>query len=111
MVQCYCGMPHDLNRRGFLGALAAVALQGQVAAPQSAGPAKQALIDDLVAANHILYDQGVVDGFGHVSVRHDKDAQRFLLARSMAPALVTADDIMEFDLDSAPVDQRGRPVY
>ena len=66
------------------------------------------MIDDLVAANRILYDQGVVDGFGHVSARHDKDPNRYLLARSMAPALVTADDIMEFDLDSNPVDQRGR---
>jgi HCOMODA/2-hydroxy-3-carboxy-muconic semialdehyde decarboxylase len=69
------------------------------------------LIDDLVAANRILYDQGVVDGFGHVSARHDKDPNRYLLSRSMAPALVTDDDIMEFDLDSTPIDQRGRAVY
>ena len=47
--------------------------------------ADPALIDDLVAANRILYDQGVVDGFGHVSVRHDKNPEHFLLARSMAP--------------------------
>ena len=39
-----------------------------------------ALIDDLVAANHILFDQGVVDGFGHISARHDKRPDRFLLA-------------------------------
>jgi HCOMODA/2-hydroxy-3-carboxy-muconic semialdehyde decarboxylase len=77
----------------------------------SAGPADPALLDDLVAANRILFDQGVVDGFGHVSVRHDKDPNRFLLSRSMAPALVTADDIMEFDMDGAPVDPRGRAVY
>ena len=56
-------------------------------------------IADLVTANHILYDQHVVDAFGHVSVRHDKRGDRFLLARSMAPALVTAADILEFDLD------------
>ena len=48
------------------------------------------LIDDLVAANRILSDQGVVDGFGHVSARHPGDPKRFLLARSMAPGLVTA---------------------
>ena len=68
-------------------------------------------IDDLVAANRILSDQGVVDGFGHVSARHQGDATRFLLARSMAPGLVTADDIMEFDLDGNALDPRGRTLY
>ncbi|HEX3403975.1 MAG TPA: class II aldolase/adducin family protein [Acetobacteraceae bacterium] len=111
MVTCFCGMVHDLGRRGFLGALMAMAVEGQGPAPASAGPADPALIDDLVAANRILYDQGVVDGFGHVSARHNKDPNRYLLARSMAPALVTVDDIMEYDLDSTPVDQRGRAVY
>jgi ribulose-5-phosphate 4-epimerase/fuculose-1-phosphate aldolase len=69
------------------------------------------LIDDLVAANRILAGQGVLDGFGHVSARHDKDPGRFLLARSMAPALVTAGDLMEFDLDSNLIDARGRTAY
>jgi ribulose-5-phosphate 4-epimerase/fuculose-1-phosphate aldolase len=69
------------------------------------------LIDDLVAANRILSDQGVVDGFGHVSARHPADPRRFLLARSMAPGLVTADDIMEFDLDGNALDPRGRALY
>src|ERR1700730_1220662 len=69
------------------------------------------LIEDVVAANRILFDQGVVDGFGHVSARHDKDPRRFLLARSMAPVLVTAADIMEFDLDGNPVDPQGRTPY
>jgi ribulose-5-phosphate 4-epimerase/fuculose-1-phosphate aldolase len=69
------------------------------------------LIGDLVAANRILASQGVLDGFGHVSARHDKDPGRFLLARSMAPALVTAGDIMEFDLDSNLIDGRGRTAY
>jgi ribulose-5-phosphate 4-epimerase/fuculose-1-phosphate aldolase len=68
-------------------------------------------IDELVAANHILFDQGVVDGFGHVSVRHPANGDRFLLARSMAPALVTAADIMEFDLDGNPLDAGGRELY
>ena len=111
MVTCFCGMAHDLGRRGFLGGLMAAAVDAQAPLPASAGPANAALIDDLVASNRILYDQGVVDGFGHVSARHDKDPNRYMLARSMAPALVTADDIMEFDLDSTPVDQRGRAVY
>jgi ribulose-5-phosphate 4-epimerase/fuculose-1-phosphate aldolase len=69
------------------------------------------LVTDLVTANHILYDQHVVDAFGHVSVRHDKRPDRFLLARSMAPALVTAADILEFDLDGNPFAATGRPVY
>jgi HCOMODA/2-hydroxy-3-carboxy-muconic semialdehyde decarboxylase len=62
-------------------------------------------------ANRILFDQGVVDGYGHISARHDKDPSRFLLARNMAPALVTAADIMEYDVDSKPVDAQGRGVY
>ena len=69
------------------------------------------VIDELVAANHILFDQGVVDGFGHVSVRHPGRGDRFLLARSLAPALVTAADIMEFDFDGNPLDARGHAVY
>ena len=75
---------------------------------QAADPA---LIEDLVAANRILYDQGVVDGFGHVSVRHDKRPDHFLLARSMAPGLVAAADIMEFDRDGEAVDPQGRTPY
>ena len=69
------------------------------------------LIDDLVTANHILYREGVVDGFGHVSVRSETDPARFFLARSIAPDNVTAADIMEFDLDSEAIDPRGRRVY
>ena len=72
---------------------------------------KPELIEDLVAANRILSDQGVVDGFGHVSARHPEEPRRFLLARSMAPGLVTADDIMEFDLDGVALDPRGRTLY
>jgi ribulose-5-phosphate 4-epimerase/fuculose-1-phosphate aldolase len=59
--------------------------------------------EDLVLANHILARRGVVDGFGHVSIRHPDHSDRFILARSMAPALVTIDDLLEFDLDSNPI--------
>jgi HCOMODA/2-hydroxy-3-carboxy-muconic semialdehyde decarboxylase len=69
------------------------------------------LIEDLVAANRILVDQGVLDGYGHVSVRHDRNPNRYLMSRSIAPELVTANDIMEYDLDSVPVDPRGRGLY
>jgi HCOMODA/2-hydroxy-3-carboxy-muconic semialdehyde decarboxylase len=67
------------------------------------------VIEDLVLANRILYDRGVVDGFGHVSVRDERDPQRFLLARNMAPALVTAADVMTFALDGTPVDDERAP--
>ena len=70
-----------------------------------------ALIRDLVAANRILFREGVVDGFGHVSVRDERDPRRFLLARNIAPGTVTAADIMEYDLDGNPVDRRGRRMY
>ena len=79
--------------------------------PVSAGPADPALIENLVAANRILSNEGVVDGYGHVSARHDKDPNRFLIARSVAPELVTAEDILELDLDCNPVDLRGRKMY
>jgi HCOMODA/2-hydroxy-3-carboxy-muconic semialdehyde decarboxylase len=73
--------------------------------------ADPALVDKLVVANRILYRQGVVDGFGHVSVRHDRSADHFLLARNMAPGLVRRDDIVTFDLDGAELDAAGRRVY
>jgi HCOMODA/2-hydroxy-3-carboxy-muconic semialdehyde decarboxylase len=67
------------------------------------------LIDDLVTANHILAAHNIVDGFGHVSVRSASD--RFLLSRSLAPASVTAADIIEFDLDCKPVLADNRKFY
>jgi len=81
------------------------------AQPASGGPVDPALIEDLVAANRILASEGVVDGLGHVSIRHPGNADRYLIARSLAPALVTAADIMEYDLDSHPIDQRGRAMF
>ena len=69
------------------------------------------LIDDLVSANHILSNEGVVDGFGHISVRHPERPGRFLLSRSLAPAVVKHEDVMEFDLEGEPVDARGRRPY
>lgn len=68
-------------------------------------------VADLVAANHILADQGVVDAFGHVSVRSASAPDRFLLSRSMAPGLVGPDDIMLFDLDGQPLDASGPPLF
>ena len=80
------------------------------AAPSGA-PADVALVQDLALANRILFRERVLDAFGHVSVRHDKRPDRFLLARNMAPGLVTTNDIVEFDLDGQAVNANGRPVY
>jgi HCOMODA/2-hydroxy-3-carboxy-muconic semialdehyde decarboxylase len=79
--------------------------------PSSAGPADPALIEDLIAANRILFDQGVLDGSGHVSVRHPRNPDRFLLSRSVAPALTKIDDIIEYDLDCTPIEPRGRTSF
>jgi len=71
----------------------------------------QSTIGELVSANHILFDQGVVDGFGHVSVRHPDNPEHFLLSRSMAPGLVTEKDVLEFDLDGNQVVPNGPTAY
>jgi len=71
----------------------------------------QQIIEDLVTASHILANEGVLDGLGHVSVRHPDNPQRYLMSRSLAPALVTASDIMEYDLDSNAFDQQGRALF
>jgi HCOMODA/2-hydroxy-3-carboxy-muconic semialdehyde decarboxylase len=85
------------------------------AAPQTANPqpadSDEKRIQELVIGNHIIADQGVVDGFGHMSVRSLKNPSHFYLSASKAPALVTRDDIMEFDENSEPVDARGRTPY
>jgi ribulose-5-phosphate 4-epimerase/fuculose-1-phosphate aldolase len=81
------------------------------AGPTLAAPTDAELIKDVVAANRILYDQGVVDGFGHVSVRSVKDPTHFFMARSMAPGLVTEADIGEYNLDANAVDGSNKPAY
>jgi len=79
--------------------------------PKSGGTVDRKVLEEFAAASRILADQGVVDAFGHVSMRHPDDPNRFLMARAVAPALVTADDIMEFDLDSTPCENRGRSGF
>jgi len=66
---------------------------------------------ELVTANHILAREGVTDALGHISVRHPDRPDRFFLSCSRSPELVKLDDIMEYDLDCNPIDQRGRPMY
>jgi HCOMODA/2-hydroxy-3-carboxy-muconic semialdehyde decarboxylase len=61
-------------------------------------------MEDLVASSLILAQHGVLDAFGHVSIRHPADPNRYLLSRNLAPELVTSADIVEYDLDSEPLD-------
>ena len=70
-----------------------------------------AVIDDLVVGNRILYVQDVVDSYGHISARHPHDPERFLMSRARAPGLVVASDIMEFGLDGELVHPDERPIY
>jgi ribulose-5-phosphate 4-epimerase/fuculose-1-phosphate aldolase len=62
-----------------------------------------AAIEELALANRILAHEGVLDAFGHVSVRHPNDPDRYLLSRSRSPLLIEPDDILEFTLDSEPM--------
>lgn len=66
---------------------------------------------ELVIANRILANEGVVDAFGHVSVRHPENPERYFLSRSRAPELIVQDDLMEFTLDGEAVDLQGRTPY
>jgi ribulose-5-phosphate 4-epimerase/fuculose-1-phosphate aldolase len=79
--------------------------------PQSAGRVDPAVVEDLVAASRILADQGVLDAFGHVSIRHPGNPNRYLMSRAQAPALMTPTDVIEYDLDSNPIDANGRPSF
>ena len=106
------------NRRTFLLACSsgAVALAQSVSALSQGSSAARAdapgpLIEDLVAGNRILAMEGVLDGMGHISVRHPARTDRFYLARSMAPELVTAADILEYDLEGNAIDARDRTSY
>jgi ribulose-5-phosphate 4-epimerase/fuculose-1-phosphate aldolase len=108
-----------LSRRSFLDGFSlflagAVPRATKQSAKQSGAAAPSlvqdfgSLVDDLVIANHILVDQGVNDGFGHLSVRHPVNPDHYLVNRiDSNPGLVTAHEIMEFDLDSNAIDPRG----
>jgi HCOMODA/2-hydroxy-3-carboxy-muconic semialdehyde decarboxylase len=112
------GLCRAASRRfAYLAVLVAVALlagrlDASAQTPSASLPGVDpAVLEDIVVGSRILADFGVVDGFGHVSARHPTNPNHFLMSRSLAPALVTADDIMEFDLDGNPVDARGRAVF
>jgi ribulose-5-phosphate 4-epimerase/fuculose-1-phosphate aldolase len=103
-----------LARFGMVAMLALLVGVAETRAQTAAAPVAgvdAALLEDIVIGSRILADTGVLDGFGHVSARHPTNPNHFLMSRSLAPALVTADDIMEFDLDGNAVDARGRTAF
>jgi HCOMODA/2-hydroxy-3-carboxy-muconic semialdehyde decarboxylase len=88
----------------FVGGWCAALLAATPVISQAPAPAaRPPVIEELVDANRILANEAVLDGYGHVSVRSPTDRSRYLLARAGAPALVTAADITEYDLESRPV--------
>jgi ribulose-5-phosphate 4-epimerase/fuculose-1-phosphate aldolase len=98
-----------MDRPQFL--LGVLAVSAAAAAPAAAAGPTAATREDVAVANRVLAHEGVVDGFGHVSVRDPADASRYWLARSMAPALVTAADVLTYDLESTPLDANGASSY
>ena len=78
---------------------------GAVAATAQRLGVEPAVVEDLVIANRILFNQGVVDAFGHASMRHPSRSDRFLQSRNLAPGMVRAEDLLEFDLDGLAVDK------
>jgi ribulose-5-phosphate 4-epimerase/fuculose-1-phosphate aldolase len=103
-----------LARFGAVVAIALLAGRADTMAQAPEAPlagVDAALLEDMVVGSRILAELGVLDGFGHVSARHPTNPNHFLMSRSLAPALVTASDIMEFDLDGNAVDAHGRSVF
>jgi ribulose-5-phosphate 4-epimerase/fuculose-1-phosphate aldolase len=68
-------------------------------------------LEELVSANRILAREGVVDSFGHVSIRHPGLPDRFVMSRARAPECIEVDDLMEFTLEGQPIDGAGRKAY
>jgi ribulose-5-phosphate 4-epimerase/fuculose-1-phosphate aldolase len=83
-------------------------LPAQSVATDGPDPAQVA---ELVLADHILANEGVLDAWGHVSVRDARNPKHFLLSRAVPPALVTAADIIEYDEDSKPINDKGAASY
>ena len=84
-----------------------VVLAGQTAKPAPGSGGNGTLLDDLVVANRILANENILDGLGHISVRSLTNPNHFFQSRDLAPGLVTAADILEYDLDGNPVNPKG----
>lgn len=79
--------------------------------PRSGGPVAAEFLADLAAASRVLAERGVVDAFGHISHRHPDAPDRYFMSRAKAPALVTPDDLIEYNLDSEPCNANGRSSF
>ena len=101
-------------KRLFMLAIFTVAIQSHAASVREQmeqNPAVKLAVEELVIANHILYDQNSVDGYGHISVRNPANPNTFFLARSVAPSVVKVEDIMEFDMDGKALNGDTRVAY
>jgi Class II Aldolase and Adducin N-terminal domain len=108
------------SRRNFLGASGAVLAQAlakgnQLIASPLPSPEidtqGETLVADLVIANHILANEGVLDGYGHVSARLASPPDAYLLSRSLAPELVAGTDLIQYSLESNPLHPEPRAQY
>jgi len=102
-------MDSTIGRRSFLSGTLGLSVGTIVRAKQA--PSSSALLEDLVAAYRVLAQEGVLDGFGHVSMRHNQSLTRFIMSRSLAPELVTSGDLLEFDFDGNAANAGGRALY
>ena len=101
-------------KKSFITALFVLAIQAHAASVQEQmeqNPAVKIAVEELVIANHILYDQNAVDGYGHISVRNPANPNTFFLARSVAPSVVKVQDIMEFDMNGKALNGDTRVAY
>jgi HCOMODA/2-hydroxy-3-carboxy-muconic semialdehyde decarboxylase len=101
-------------KRLFMLIIFTVAIQAHAASVREQmeqNPAVKLAVEELVIANHILYDQNAVDGYGHISVRNPANPNTFFLARSVAPSVVKVEDIMEFDMDGKALNGDTRVAY
>lgn len=95
----------------FVFSLSAQVHAATVQEQMEQNPAVKAAVEELVLANHILYDQNAVDGYGHISVRNPANPNTFFLARSVAPSVVKVEDIMEFDMSGKALNGDTRVAY
>jgi 3-hydroxy-2-methylpyridine-4,5-dicarboxylate 4-decarboxylase len=95
----------------FIFSLCAQVNAATVQEQMDQNPAVKTAVEELVLANHILYDQNAVDGYGHISVRNPINPNTFFLARSVAPSVVKVEDIMEFDMNGKALNGDTRVAY
>ena len=74
-------------------------------------PLADELVNELLLGNKILFKYGIVDAFGHISVRHNADPAKYVMSRHLAPGLVTKDDLITYDLDSNPIPETTHRLY